>query len=133
MIRWICVILGAVSLGIFQPEPTSAQTPGQLAAQVCSETGVCAPMDPATALIVIALAQIATELSKDKPFGPDNDLVKAINTMIHDLTKGPGPNNELLKILHNIGSDLKCGPGPNNDVVKFLASLGIHVSTTGPC
>jgi hypothetical protein len=111
----------------------AAQSPGTVAAEVCNEAGVCAPVDPATAVIIIGLAQLATELNKKEPFGPNNDLVKSIKNMINDLTHGPGANNDALKVLHNIGSDLRCGPGPNNDVVKFLAGLGIHVGTTAPC
>jgi len=79
----------------------------------------------------MALVQIAQELSKDDPFGKNNEIVKAIRTMINDLKEGPGPNNDLLKILHNINNDLNCGPGPNNDAIKFLQSLGIKISVSG--
>lgn len=68
-----------------------------VAAQVCA-ANACGDIDPATGLIIMALAQIAVELGKDDPFGKNNDLVKAINTMLNDLKHGPGPNNDLLKI-----------------------------------
>src|SRR5438105_4045319 len=65
-----------------------------IAAQVCA-ANACGDIDPATGLIIMALAQIAVELGKDDPFGKNNDLVKAINTMLNDLKQGPGPNNDL--------------------------------------
>ncbi|WP_338834460.1 hypothetical protein [Bradyrhizobium septentrionale] len=101
-----------------------------VAAQVCV-ANACGDIDPATGLIIMALAQIAVELGKDDPFGKNNDLVKAINTMLNDLKHGPGPNNDLLKILTNINNDLRCGPGPSNDVVKFLNQIGIKITVTG--
>ena len=113
------------------PNHLGAQT--EVAAEVCNASGVCTPMDPATAIVIIALAQLATELSKEKPFGPNNDLVKSIRNMISDLKDGMGENNDLVKTLKNINSDLRCGPGPNNEVVKFLSALGIKVGTGGPC
>ncbi|MCP9230584.1 hypothetical protein NMG46_10040 [Mesorhizobium sp. LMG 17147] len=100
-------------------------------AQVCTEQGVCGDIEPATALLILGLAQIAKELSKDKPFGPNNEIVKAVTTMINDLKNGPGPNNDLVKILKNAGNDLSCGPGPNNDVIKFLNGLGIKIVAKG--
>jgi hypothetical protein len=101
-----------------------------IAAQVCA-ANACGDIDPATGLIIMALAQIAVELGKDDPFGKNNDLVKAINTMLNDLKHGPGPNNDLLKILTNINNDLRCGPGPSNDVIKFLNQIGIKITVTG--
>lgn len=102
-----------------------------VAAEICNEAGVCAPMDPATALLVIGLAQIAKELSKDEPFGKNNDLVKAINTILNDIKNGAGPNNDLLKLFKNAGNDLRCGPGPNNDIIRFLNGLGMKITVTG--
>src|SRR5262245_44263828 len=68
-----------------------AQSPSVIA-EICSEAGVCAPMDPATALVVFGLAQIAKELSKDDPFGKNNEIVKAITTIVNDIKRGgPGP------------------------------------------
>ena len=99
-------------------------------AQACSATA-CGDIDPASALIIMALAQVAQELSKDDPFGKNNEIVKSITTMINDIQHGAGPNNDLIKILKNINSDLTCGPGPNNNVIKFLNSLGIKIVVTG--
>jgi hypothetical protein len=118
------LIFGCVSVGAARAQSES------VVAQVCN-AGACADIDPASALIILALAQVAEELSKKEPFGKNNEIVKAINTMINDVKNGAGPNNDLVKILHNINSDLTCGPGPNNDVIKFLDGLGIKISVKG--
>ncbi|MCB8878399.1 S24/S26 family peptidase [Acidisoma silvae] len=109
---------------------STAQGISEVAMQVCDNTGYCAPVDPGSALIILGLAQLATELSKDKPFGKNNDIVKNINFMIHDLIKSPGKNNDIVKAFNNAGKDIRCGPGPNNDIVQALAKFGIHVATS---
>jgi hypothetical protein len=108
----------------------NAQDPS-VVAEICTEAGVCTPVDPATAIALMALSQIAKELEKDDPFGENNDLVKAIKTIVSDLRNGVGPNNDLFKALKNIGNDLNCGPGPNNDIIKFLNGLGLKIVVTG--
>lgn len=119
------ILCGLLAISFSERADAQAQA---VAAEVCN-LGACAPVDPATALIMIALAQLATELSKDDPFGKNNEIVKTLRNMVSDLTHGLGENNDLRKALTNIQSDLTCGPGPNNDIVKFLATLGIKIST----
>lgn len=116
------------TLFIFSPSLAYAD-PASVTAEVCNEAGLCAPVDPATALLIIGLAEVAKELSKDDPFGKNNEIVKAVKTMVNDLTHGTGPNNDLVKIFNNAGKDLRCGPGPSNDIVKFLGDLGIKIQT----
>jgi hypothetical protein len=126
-----CKALPSLALGLLLfSSPQAFSQNVAVIAQVCA-ANACGDIDPATGLIIMALAQIAVELGKDDPFGKNNDLVKAINTMLNDLKHGPGPNNDLLKILNNINNDLRCGPGPSNDVIKFLNQIGIKVSVKG--
>lgn len=100
-----------IGLYIFIQSGTGfASEPGTIAATICNEAGVCYAADPATMVIIIGLAQLADELSKKEPFGPNNDLVKNIKNMISDITRGPGPNNDIVRALNNISSDLRCGP-----------------------
>jgi hypothetical protein len=123
------LLLGIAAVSIV-PSKAWAQDAG-VVAQACTQAGVCGDIEPVTALIIVALAQLANELSKEKPFGKNNELVKGITNMINDLKNGPGPGNDAVKIFNNIGNDLKCGPGPNNEVIKLLNGLGIKISVTG--
>jgi hypothetical protein len=118
--------LAAIPTNVARSDPSAVA----VTAEVCSTTA-CVDIEPATALLIIALAQIAKELSKDDPFGENNEIVKAVTTMVNDLKHGPGPNNDAVTIFNNMGNDLKCGPGPNNDVIQFLKSLGVKLKVTG--
>ncbi|AJA59727.1 MULTISPECIES: hypothetical protein [Bradyrhizobium] len=91
---------------------------------ICS-SGECTGIDPVTALVIIALESLATELGKKEPFGPNNEIVKALKTAQHDLTHGLGDNNEIVKALRNAWSDITEGPGPNNEIRKALEKIGI--------
>ena len=93
---------------------------------ICS-SGACESLDPAAALIIIALDSLAKELNKKEPFGPNNEIVKALRTIQNDLLHGLGPNNDAVKVINNAWSDLTKGPGPNNDIRKALESIGIKL------
>src|SRR5438552_13578337 len=91
---------------------------------VCS-SGACTDIDPVTALVLIAIDSLATELGKKEPFGPNNEIVKALRTAQNDIVNGAGSNNDIVKALRNSWSDLTTGMGPNNDIRKALEGLGI--------
>ena len=111
----------------------SAQATAGWSAEMCS-TGGCTDIEPTTAVMLIALAQLEHELNSKKPFGPNGEIVKQIHNMLEDLQHGPGPNNSLRNAAEDARHDLVCGPGPNNDVVKILAQLGIKITTSsGNC
>lgn len=83
--------------------PGMALVPGhaqeQIAAQVCNGASVCAPIDPATALVIIGIQTVADELNKgNKGFGPNGEILKAVNRVLGDLQRGGlGENNDLVK------------------------------------
>lgn len=108
---------------------SSAWSQADVVAQICSSTGVCAPVDPLTALAIVGVKVLADELNKgDKGFGPNGAVVKAVNTALNDLKNGGlGPNNELVKAFETIKNDLAHGPGKNNDIVKALAQIGVKL------
>lgn len=93
---------------------------------ICS-AGECTDVDPVTALVLIALESLATELSKKEPFGANNEIVKTLRNAQRDLTQGRGDNNDIVKVLRNAWSDLSKGLGSNNDLRKALEALGIKV------
>lgn len=97
-------------------------------AQICNEAGVCAPVDPLTALILIGLQTIGDEINKgNKGFGPNGAVINAVNTIFGDLKNGMGPNNDLVKAWETVKNDLTNGLGDNNDIVKFLASMNVRL------
>ncbi len=96
--------------------------PVNIVAEVCN-AGQCAQIDPTVGLIVAVIAALEGELKKKEPFGPNNEIVKALNTIIADLKNGAGPNNDIVNGIQNLISDLKNGPGPNNDIIKALKSI----------
>jgi hypothetical protein len=58
----------------------------------------------------------------DGCFGPDNDMVKAVNNIGHDLTHGLGPNNDIRRNFENAQHDLQHGLGPTNDIRRNLSN-----------
>ena len=112
----------ASSLTIFISN-ANATDPATAAASICN-AGVCAPIDPVTAVLFIGATALADELNKgDKAFGPNHIVVKTLETVKNDLEQGPGPNNTIVKTLNNINNDLTNGPGPNNTVVRAIEDL----------
>jgi len=100
----------------------------EVLAEICNESGVCAPVDPVTALIIIGVKQLVNELNKGADgFGPNGAIIKAVNTVANDLQNGLGPNNDLVRAWETIRNDLTHGMGPNNDIVKALNALSIRL------
>lgn len=93
---------------------------------LCSN-GSCTAIEPELALALIALESLIKELSKEKPFGPNNEIAKILRNAQKDIKDGPGDSNEIVKILRNAWSDITKGPGPNNEIRKFFESLGIRI------
>lgn len=91
---------------------------------ICNE-GVCTELDPATALVIIALDSLVNELNKKEPFGPNNEIVKAIKDAQKAILNGDVKNNDIVKALASAWSDLTNGLGPNNDIRKALEAIGI--------
>lgn len=70
---------------------TSTTNPdGGTTAEACNAKGQCAEVDPIVALFMIVLDALTKEFSKEKPFGPTNDLVKFIRQ------PSGGPNSALV-------------------------------------
>jgi hypothetical protein len=98
-----------------------------MVAEICNATGLCAPVDPLTALAIAGVKVLGEELNKgDKGFGPNGAVVKAVNTVLNDLRNGGlGENNEIVRAFETMRNDLTKGPGKNNDVLKALAGFGV--------
>lgn len=71
--------------------------------------------------IVKALQSAGTLLQNQ--FGPNNDLVKTWNTAYRDLTQGPGPNNFVVQSFRNVGNEVGRTFGPNNDIRKTIEKV----------
>lgn len=71
--------------------------------------------------IVKALQGVGIKL--DDAFGPTNDIVRNWNNAVSDIQNGPGQNNDAVKAVTTIANDLTNGPGPNNDVVKAIDNV----------
>ncbi|KQV27886.1 hypothetical protein ASC97_05855 [Rhizobium sp. Root1203] len=108
-----------------QSEYALAQT--ESAAQICNSAGVCAPVDPLTALAIVGVKALTDEINKgSNGFGPNGAVVNAVTTALNDLKRGGlGENNDIVRALQTIKNDLIEGPGKNNDVIKALGSIGI--------
>jgi hypothetical protein len=117
----VCLTFGTLS------QAASAQA--DIVAEVCNEAGVCAPVDPITALIIIGIKTIGDEVNKgDKGFGPNGAIMKAANAVLGDLKRGGlGPNNDLVRAWETIRKDLLDGPGKNNDIIKALERMNIKI------
>jgi hypothetical protein len=109
--------------------PSLVIAQADVVAEICNEAGVCAPVDPVTALVIIGLKTIGDELNKgDKGFGPNGAILKSINTVLGDLQRGGlGPNNDLVKAWETMRKDVLEGPGKNNDVIKALERMNIKL------
>lgn len=92
---------------------------------VICNAGVCTEVDPVTAIVLIALDQLIKELNSKEPFGPNGEVVKALQTAWNDIANGPGENNDIVKALRMAWNDLSQGMGPNNDIRKIFESLGV--------
>lgn len=92
---------------------------------ICNN-GLCTEVDPATALVLLAIDQLVKELNSKEPFGPNGEIVKALRTAYNDIVNGPGENNDIVSALRTAWNDITKGPGPNNDIRKALEALGIR-------
>lgn len=121
---WAIAVFASLTLST-----ASAQPAGDFAAQICNSAGVCAPVDPATALLIAGIKALGDEINKgEKGFGPNGAVIKAVNTVLGDLERGKlGPNNDLVRAFETIKNDLTKGPGKNNDIVKFFKGIGIVI------
>ena len=121
------VLLLAIAATVATTQPANAQE--QVVAQICNEAGVCAPVDPMTALVIIGVQTVVDELNKGKKgFGPNGEIIKAVNTVLADLRRGGlGENNDLVKAWETIRGDVLNGPGPTNDIVKALRRMNVKL------
>jgi hypothetical protein len=126
ILHLFCAIF--IAAGTFFVSSTS-YAQADVAAQVCNEAGLCAPVDPLTALIIIGVKTIGDEANKgSKGFGPNGAVIKAINTVLRDLRYGGlGPNNDLVKAWESMRRDVLAGPGKNNDVIQALGRVGVKM------
>lgn len=93
---------------------------------ICN-AGACANLPPEVAILLIALDSLVKELSADEPFGPNNEIVKALKTAQSDLLSGVGENNDIKKALENAWKDITSGLGENNDIRVALERIGIKI------
>ena len=91
---------------------------------VCNQ-GACTTVDPAHALIIIALDALARELQSKEPLGPNNEIVKALRDAQKAVLNGDIDNNDIVKALGASWSDLTNGLGPGNDIRRALEAIGI--------
>lgn len=91
---------------------------------VICNAGACTEVDPATAIVLIALDQLIKELNSKEPFGPNGEIAKALRKAWDDIANGPGGNNDIANALRKAWDDLAHGLGPNNDIRKVFESLG---------
>lgn len=126
--RWLALRY-ALALVAALTSSVQAQSAGDFTAQICNSAGVCAPVDPATALLIAGIKALGDEINKgEKGFGPNGAVIKAVDTVLGDLKRGQlGPNNDLVKAFEIIKNDLTKGPGKNNDIVKFFQGIGIVI------
>ncbi|QRY69121.1 hypothetical protein JVX98_12900 [Ensifer sp. PDNC004] len=119
--------IAIATIAAFVCEPRQSFAQSEMTAQVCGTSGACAPLDPLTALVIVGVKTVIDELNKGKEgFGPNGELVKAVNTVLGDLKRGGlGPNNDLVKAFETAKSDIINGPGENNDIVKFFKGINI--------
>lgn len=124
--RMMIACLGFVLAGIH----SSAIAQADIAAQICNEAGVCAPVDPMTALVIIGIKTLGDEVNKGgKGFGPNGAVLKAINTVLGDLRNGGlGPNNDLVKAWETMRNDVINGPGENNDIIQALRRMNVKLN-----
>lgn len=122
-------LAGALLFGGCALTPFGAVAQADITAQVCNQAGVCAPIDPVTALVIIGIKTIGDEINKgDKGFGPNGTVIKAVNTVLGDLQRGGlGPNNDLVRAWETMRQDILQGPGKNNDVIKALERMNIKL------
>jgi len=52
--------------------------------------GVCQEVDPVTALVLLGLDGLIKEFNSKEPFGPNNEIVKALKTAWNDRVATPG-------------------------------------------
>jgi hypothetical protein len=58
-------------------------------------------------------------------FGNNNSVLVALRNMESDLRRGGlGPNNDLVRAVNTVRNDLINGPGPNNDLVRATNQIG---------
>jgi hypothetical protein len=122
-----CLVIIAFSATLTASMPARSQ--GDVAAELCNAAGVCAPVEPVTALIIIGIKTIGDEINKGKDgFGPNGVVIKAVNTVLGDLRRGGlGPNNDLVKAWETMRNDILHGMGKNNDILKLLNSMKIKL------
>ena len=121
------LLLALCGAALLQTSSVYAQE--EVVAQICNEAGVCAPVDPLTALAIMGVKVLTDEFNKgDKGFGPNGAIMAAVNTVLNDLKNGGlGPNNDLVKAFEAMKSDLTKGPGENNDILKALSQTGVKI------
>lgn len=121
-------LLSAVAIAGSLATP-AAFAQADIVAEVCNEAGVCAPIDPVTALVIIGIKTLGDEINKGgKGFGPNGAVLKAINTVLGDLQRGGlGPNNDLVRAWETMRKDVLEGPGKNNDIIQALSKMGVKL------
>lgn len=61
-------------------------------------------------------------------FGPNNDIVRALNGTGQWLAGQFGPNNDLVRTWNNTVNDIRYGPGPNHEASRAIRNVGNEIS-----
>lgn len=64
-------------------------------------------------------------------FGPNNTIVKTLNSLGNEISKQFGHNNDLVKNFNNAVQDFTVGPGYNHEAVKLLRNTGNELRKAG--
>ncbi|OJX30426.1 MAG: hypothetical protein BGO86_00310 [Chryseobacterium sp. 36-9] len=68
---------------------------------------------------------------QDGCFGPNNTIVKTLNSLGNELGQHFGPTNDIVKNFNNAVNDITRGPGYNNDAVKIIRNTGNEIKNLG--
>ncbi|WP_448150104.1 hypothetical protein [Labrys miyagiensis] len=102
-----------------QVEATQTE-PRRTTAEACNQQGKCSDVDPIVAVFMIAIDALTKEFKKEKPFGPNNDLVK-FGAAVKDFIDNPagGPNSAFVK-----ARSLVIPQNDQGEVAKLLRDPG---------
>jgi hypothetical protein len=108
-------LVAAVFLSASILSLSSAHANAEVIIEICNDAGVCVVPTPEVAAMYFAADALVKELNSPHPFGPTNDLMRALNEIDKCLKDGMGPSNDLRKLLEDTGID------------NLLKNLGIQL------
>jgi hypothetical protein len=76
--------------------------PKTTTAKACNAQGQCADVDPIVALFMIAINALTQEFKKEKPFGPNNEITKAIQVVAQFVAKPAGGDHSAFVLARSV-------------------------------